>query len=302
MNEVTQQIMLEVLKTVENINSCTNAISRAKIVFFCNRQSKIPEFTCNQLGFLMTISYLYTLYIERGKISIKFMKQRIKQEVNEEFQSIDKHLKVINAMRTYLQHSLLLENEHDLNTRDICDNWFIEVLKKPYPTNEEEWLICVNSILNETFKCLVSIDKSIGNLYIIETKDEIIHEWMKCIEEYIGPEQFDEVLSIAMSDMGKEALDIKIFRMKHYDSWMRDINAFSRPFDFSKEARKLVEYSLIHNSPKYIPINGEDIMEHFDMKPGIQVGEILKLAYQIYNENPCTKEELLQRLEEYNRD
>ncbi|HEX8279577.1 MAG TPA: hypothetical protein VF540_12820 [Segetibacter sp.] len=48
-----------------------------------------------------------------------------------------------------------------------------------------------------------------------------------------------------------------------------------------------------------LPLTGKDIIEKLKIAPGPKIGELLVKAQEIYNESPCHKEELLQKLEQY---
>jgi len=66
--------------------------------------------------------------------------------------------------------------------------------------------------------------------------------------------------------------------------------------DFSIEARKLIEQTLLNEERIPLPITGRDIMDEFSIPPGPQVKELLDLAQKLFLEEPRDRVGLLSAL------
>jgi len=67
-------------------------------------------------------------------------------------------------------------------------------------------------------------------------------------------------------------------------------------YNFKVEARKLIEHALLDTMTLVLPITGRDIMGKLDIPPGPQVGNLLEKARIIYNNEHCSRDELLEKL------
>ena len=88
------------------------------------------------------------------------------------------------------------------------------------------------------------------------------------------------------------------FRNRFYDKWIQELATQTRNYDFEQEARKLIEQSLLTSTTPVLPITGGDIIDRFEIEPGPRVGDLLRMARQLYDAAPCSKDELLTRLSE----
>jgi hypothetical protein len=67
-------------------------------------------------------------------------------------------------------------------------------------------------------------------------------------------------------------------------------------YDFEVEAQRLIEHTLLYEMIPVLPITGHDIMKEFNVVPGPIVGQLLEKARNLYNTEPCSRDELLEKL------
>jgi hypothetical protein len=96
--------------------------------------------------------------------------------------------------------------------------------------------------------------------------------------------------------MGRENIDVPRFRNRYYDRWTRELAVQQGSYDFEVEGRKLIEQALLTEMTPVLPITGKDIIDEFNLSPGPQVGDLLRLARKLYMEEPCNRDILLTKL------
>ena len=96
--------------------------------------------------------------------------------------------------------------------------------------------------------------------------------------------------------MGRENIEATSLRERFYNNWVKELELLQGNYDFKVEARKLIERALLSETIDRLPITGHDIMETFNIKPGPQVGTLLERALILYQDQPCSREFLLDKL------
>jgi hypothetical protein len=66
--------------------------------------------------------------------------------------------------------------------------------------------------------------------------------------------------------------------------------------DKNREARQLVEQTMLVEAENYLPITGGDIIQMIGIPPGPEVGKVLRKARELYRKAPCSREDLLKQL------
>jgi hypothetical protein len=140
-------------------------------------------------------------------------------------------------------------------------------------------------------KCIRAIETD-------DSRESILLQWKLRRTRYHPPHEFDALIAIVARDMGRDALDIVKFRRKFYDGWKKNLDLLQGAYDFSVEARKLVEHALLTDTTPILPITGLDVIQELGLRPGPLVGEMLKKARDMYIAQPCSKEELITKLKD----
>ena len=83
---------------------------------------------------------------------------------------------------------------------------------------------------------------------------------------------------------------------RFYTEWVKELELLQGNYDFEVEARKLIEHVLLQKMIPVLPITGQDIINEFNVVPGPIVGQLLEKARNIYNNEPCSRDELLEKL------
>lgn len=293
-----RSLMYEVLNLKDEINLVASKINGVSQVFD-NISLSAPNFAPPELGFLRTVSWLYVLYFETGKINIDFIKKLIPTYELDPEESIKDHLGSVQKLRTFLQHNLNLSKVHDYSIQEYCETWFKNNCGTPVPRDDNHWNLCVNSLLKEATQFLKVIRDCIRKIEMDESVIQIVDQWNFARNRYHPPHEFDNLIAIVSADMGRDSLDVIRVRKQYYDKWVKELQLNQGDYDFQFEARRLIEHTLLNEMTRVLPITGKDIIDEFKIPPGSRVGFLLEEARKINNENfPCSRQILIEKLKE----
>lgn len=264
--------------------------------FFGSVSLRIPKFDPSELGFLRTVSWLYVLYYEVGKVNVNFLTDRFSAYNLDSDEKLSKHLLNVQRLRTFLQHNLNPKQQQNLVIQEACEKWMNDKCETPIPGDDQQWNICLISLLNEAIDFFSALRTCIRKIEQDESREEILIEWDFLRKRFHPPHEFDTLISKIASDMGRDNLDAIRLRKRFYQDWMKELELLKADYNFEIEARKLIEHVLLNKITSVLPITGYDIIDEFNVVPGPKVGLLLEKARNLYNVKPCSREELLEEL------
>jgi len=287
-------LMYEIIATREKINRLSFSLNDFYV--FGNQSLSIPCFVPSELGFLRTVSWLYVVLNEVGKIDIKYLKTKFVVYNLESKASISNFPQLVGSLRTYLQHNLNPEEDRNLAIQKFCEQWFSEQCKTPIPEDEEHWQRCLIGLLKEANIFFITILKCIRCVEADDSKTEILFDWKSRRERIHPPHDYDRLIELVIKDIGRDDLDIVRLRNRFYVEWEKELQIRNGLFDFNVEARKLIEHAILFKHTNVLPLTGHDIISILGIQPGPEVGKILEEARVLFYEERCSREELLARL------
>lgn len=291
--------MYEILRLLEEVDGVVGKMDSQIGFVFGKISLKIPKMRPAELGFLHAVSWTYALYIEVGRIGVDFLQERLGAYGIDEGSKYQTHVELVIKLRTYTQHSIDPGKQHDDEIRKTCEDWFRESCGSPYPGEAIHWQKCLISLLTEVIGFLSALKKCLRAIEADDSRESFLLQWKLRRTRYHPAHEFDDLIVIVARDMGREALDVVRFRLKFYDGWKKDLDLLQGEYDFSLEARKLIEHALLSDTTPTLPITGLDIMQELGQAPGPKIGALLKKAREIYEAQPCNKGELIAKLKEY---
>ena len=113
--------MYDVIRTKEEINLVAVELIGRENVVFSKDSLPIPKFKPSELGFIRTVSWLYVLYREVGRIGVEFLQVRFSAYELDPDGTLSSHVKVVNDLRTLLLHSLNPSRPRDTKLRQHCN-------------------------------------------------------------------------------------------------------------------------------------------------------------------------------------
>ncbi len=291
-----ESLMYEIIRVCEEIDRVASRLSDDNSSVFGELSLPMPKFTSAELGFLRTVSWLYVLYFEVGKVNVDFLRSRLSAYGFDPGQILDAHVETVQRLRTFLQHNLDSTNPHSRQVKQDCEQWFRGKCKSPVPEDESHWRSCLIGVLQEATEFLKALRKCIRSIEQDDSREQILRDWSFRRSRYHPPHEFDNLIGEVAADMGRDNLDAERLRKRFYDKWVKALDLLKGTYDFRMEARKLIEHVLLSESAPILPLTGDQIMQEFGIPPGPEVGLLLKHASILYNADPCPADVLIERL------
>lgn len=257
----------------------------------------IPEVTPAAFGFMRTVSWLYMLYFEVARINVDFLRERLQAYDLDPAGKSAAHHQIVHQLRTYLQHHLDITKPHDRLIQEESEDWLHQHCHTRIPVEEQQWEQCLTALLIEACTFLSLLRDCIRYIEQDESREEILRLWRFQHSRYHAPHEFEQVISIAAHDMGRENLDVKRFCARHYQGWMKKLELLEGNYAFTHEARKLIEEALLNDFTLTLPITGHDIMHVFQLSPGPQIRDLLQQARIFFQEGLRSREAILEKLQ-----
>lgn len=255
-----------------------------------------PKWSHSEVGFLRVVAWLYVHHQEAGTVSIRFLIGLFDGYGIDSAGDAREHSGIVAALRTELQHNLLPQSDTDLDTQIRCAGWYLQACGTRSPGNASHWKDCLISLLREAVEFVETLDRCLRCLEIDDTLETQVEIWKGRVSRDHRPHEYDRVIQKVVADIGRDELDVVAFRSRHIDRWRREIASLAGGYDFEREARRLVEGSVIKDSAERLPVTGTEIMKTFGLGPGRRIGELLQRAYALYNADPCDGNKWLERL------
>ena len=298
-------LLSECIATKDEINELTKNLSRGAIVAFSYITLRNPELVMPIHGFYTCISWFYIIYFEAGQTSVKFLSERANALGLDPSGHLARHKNLVHAFRTCLQHTLYLQNRDDLAKRQRCEDWIQDQLgtlgrgdSGLWPETSQQWRTLLSALLQGAVQFMKIIESTVRVILEDESSEETIRIWISRIRRQYPAHEWDRIATEVVSDMGLEFLDTETLRRRYLEKWNQRLSVMKDDCDFSIEARKLIEQTLLNEERIPLPITGRDIMVEFGIPPGPQVKELLDLAQKLFLEEPRDRVALLSALGE----
>lgn len=288
-------LVLSLLSRREEANGLGLALTRIPSCLFGPISLAIPSLEPSELGFLRFVSWLFVLFHESGLIGTRFLADKIAVFAPTETEQAE-YLTLVTRLRTHLQHNLDPLSKRDVSIRVACEEWLATQCGTRIPNGEEQWGQCLTSLISQAERFLAVLVTVLRAIELDPNRETIISDWETRVTRYHPPHKFDELIPVVAQEMGRDHLDPLSFRRKHYDNWTSHLRLLSGEYDFDREARKLIEFELLTAVAVVMPLTGHDIQQEFDVPPGRDVGRLLELARKLYDQEPCSREVLIERL------
>ena len=293
MTEITADaLLLKIMRKAEDVNARATALLATTPGIFDKVSHKIPKLDPPELGYIRTASWLYVLYYEAGRVNRQYVEDLLAAYGLNHGVAVH-HAGLVQAVRTLLQHNLDIAEPHDKNIISICHSWHKTKCGTAVPETDGEWLQCLLAILSDSLEYLDTLEKCLRCVEKDESRQAICDRWLFRRKRHHEPDQFDELIPVVATDIGRDYIDVIAFRRRYYDRWIAQLRALSSDYNFTIEARKLIEDSLLKDVTSVLPITGADILDGFRLTPGRQVGIVLAEAKKLYEVAPCSREALI---------
>jgi hypothetical protein len=258
-------------------------------------------------AFYTMVSWLYVLIIESGPIHFHFLSERAAALGLDASGELPRFCGDVQIFRTVLQHNLDLSDANDLAKVFRCEGWMASLLETSlspgerfWPNQESQWRSLAGALRAKAKRFGEINISTLKHILEDEFAEDVLREWIFRQTRSFSAHEFDDIAAQAAGDLGLAHIDVVRLRKIHLDEWNRRIRLLSEGTDKKREARQIVEQSLLVEAENYLPINGGDVIETMGVPPGPEVGKALRKARELYQKNPCSREELLKQLSSRN--
>ncbi|RSZ58072.1 hypothetical protein HF313_23070 [Massilia atriviolacea] len=286
--------MYEVLKLRDTINRISSGFSDIGPIFGLV-SLQLPRLEPSELGFIRVVSWLYVHYFEVGKLGGDFLGAHA-EAASMNISLLRDHRDRIQQLRTYCQHNLNFTDSHSNSIQNACESWFKEKCGTHLPIDEHHWSTLLQLIILEALNYFRTLEKIIRFIETNEAFEQILEQWQLRIKRYFPPHKFDKIIEEVAADWGRDNFDATKFRKRHYDKWRGAFDYQTEEADLEREGRKLVETAMLADQMGILPIDGRDVMSQLNIAPGSAVQELLKIACDLNNAKPYSREALLAEL------
>lgn len=283
--------VLEVMHEIERIDEFSRAILPTRSEAFGQVSLRPPQLNTDpELAFIRATSWLYVLCYEAGRVSVKHLVQ--------DRPHLKKHWELIGSLRTWAQHNLDPTSTRAVQVAKSCEDWFHLNCETRQPRSTEHWMKLCLALLDGTAEFLRGIHEVIGEIEAHPGYANLVEDWERKLSRDWPAHRFHTLIKSAAVDCGWPALDPVRFYRQYAAELLDHLRLLDDECDLEVEVRRAIEARLTADLPKLLPITGQDIMTHFNIGPGPEVGRLLADARTLHEEiGPCSGHELLAQLE-----
>lgn len=300
--EQARSFMYKLVQGIEEVDALAAALTGTPRVILSSTTVHMPNFCGAEVGFLRAVAWLYVVFNETARIHVRFLLAQLESYDQPLFEVVSRLFQDVQHLRTFLQHNLRPDQSRDMIMLKQCEEWFIKCCGTALPGDEGVWRKCLIELLNDALTCVDALKKCVRSIENDSDKDVVVKAWARRINRYHPPHEFESLIGISAGDMGRESIDPQRLCKQFYSAWTKQLDVLCDDYVFETEARKLIEFTLLQDMHPVLPITGKDIMLSFGILPGRKVGDLLEKAKVLQSQQVLSKDELLRRLVDENRD
>lgn len=249
-----------------------------------------------ELGLIRVVVWLHSLYYGGGHVNVKFLVERIKLYLPESAEELKKHYKRVQELYSYLSWNIDPSRHVDDAVQSRCQRWLWEHCRTGVPQTDEQWEASLKAVLREGEGFLKGIVHCMRQIEQDDAVERTLYDWELRRSRHYSPTQFDRLIQVVAHDLGRDAIDTLALRMRYYDQWSESLKMLGDGYNFEDEARKLIEHVLLFEIEPGLPVTSEDLIKEFNTPRGHRLEQMLRRARQLYDQAPCSRAELMDRL------
>ncbi len=283
--------VLEIVQAIERIDIFSRAILPSRSEVFGQVSLHPPQLgSTPELVFIRATSWLYVLNYEAGRVSVKHLVQ--------DRPPLRKHWELTRSLRTWAQHNLDPTSSHDIEVARSCEEWFFRECGTRQPRNDEHWMKLCLALLDASAEFFRGILDVIGEIEVHSACAGLVEEWERKLSRDWPVHRFHTLIESVATDCGWTALDPARFHRQNSSELLDHLRLLDDECDLELEMRRVIEARVMARFSEMLPVTGQDIMAHFQIGQGPEVGRLLNEARRLYEEiGPCSAHELLEQVE-----
>lgn len=268
---------------VYNINDIFSAIMKGEL-FFEVTHAVLRDDIDNEASLYNNIDYYYGLFYERGYIYIDYLIQKM-TVYSLDGNKVNKMLKLVHTLRTYKSHTLNRAKPHDNCIIEEAEAWYFVNAGDIHPEKGDVVAaeIALYNQVREVLNTILACVKSISS----DSRKAIISAELLAVKEGSFPDYILEEICASVINKLEIKIDSYSF-VKKYGSQIREKLRFMKIE--TEEAREhilslCIEDILFSKELTLFPLSSDRIKEAYCIGNGKRLGELRRIAKDIYNEN-----------------
>jgi uncharacterized Zn ribbon protein len=161
---------------IDNINNLTGKIYSSFYTFWDYNLISISK-TNNEHIFLQYVLGLYKLYVDCGGSRLKYIISQSLVRFNPFIGEMNNHYSLVCSLRSYYAHNNIDIYYENRAVLEKCEKWFRKTCGMNYPTNEDMWRECCDSLATSSNEFCERIHLIFNNVLKDKNNNITIYGW-----------------------------------------------------------------------------------------------------------------------------
>ena len=244
-----------------------------------------------EISFVRLVAWSYVLVFEAGRVSIPYLLR-----TSGSYEQSREGMDLVHALRTWSFHNLGFASGRDRALSRHVHQWFLDACGRSPPADHAAWNTCFDRLCNVVSEVVERCQRAVEE--VVSMGDDgtaVMKDLQRRLERLWPPREFDALIGDLALRLGI-TVDVVKFRAPRLDGWRNFLLNMAEDDDPAEAVGRLIERDLLEYEDGLLPISGVDVMRHFGMLPGPEVGTMLRHARELARQGVREKEELLERL------
>lgn len=242
-----------------------------------------PAGTADEAAFLRLTAWCYVLLYEAGRTSIPFLLQLSlpgsdanRGEAHRTTRSL------VQALRTWLFHSLTSNKDHDLAISKAVSQWFLTACRETSPHTIDQWESSFQRLCTDVFLLIRHCTTTISAIAAAsEDREMLLSDLRRRLSREWPAHKFDAMIEDSASRLG-ETINAKAFRERRIADWRLFLAVLADDADIESEMERLIDGEVATHFRAILPISTRELMDSLDLQPGPRVKEAIDALRKVY--------------------
>ncbi len=258
---------------------------------------RVPAGESDEASFFRLVNWSYALLFEAGRITVPYL---LKLPSRTPSGSVRPQVArgLVNSLRTWCVHDIGFSSDRSTGIMREVQTWFIERCGGCPPDSDDAWRLSFEDLC---YKVGLIVEHCQGAVDLVlsspDDRDDTIADLQRRLDRSWPACRFDEVVSDACTRFGL-SLNVMKFREPRLPKWRQYLETVPEEDDPRTKVIGIIERDILDHTSDILPINGNDVMNAFNLSPGPIVQDVLVQARTLFRSGIRDPSELLEQLKE----
>ena len=257
-------------------------------------RSKGPCWYCRRSGLLKTDGLVLCFALRTGRTSIPFLLQL--SLPGSDAKRVEAHRTTrghVQALRTWLFHSLTSNKDHDLAISKAVSQWFLTACRETSPQTADQWESSFERLCTDVLLLVRHCTTTISALAAAsEDREMLISDLRRRLSREWSAHKFDAMVEDSASRLG-ETINAKAFRERRIADWRLFLAALADDADIESEMERLIDGEVATHFRSILPISTRELMDSLGLQPGPRVKEAIDALRRVYESGIRGRHEII---------